>query len=72
MEWDFVSVKRVGDSYKMPKSTKSVLIVASGYAWTCPECGGENVDYEIYNVMVCKGCKAAYGEDQCDVTHAYH
>jgi len=33
-----------------------VEVIASGYEWTCPECGGLNVVYESRLVYYCTLC----------------
>ena len=46
---------------------RSVSITASGYTWTCPECGGENYIGAAPRQVVCDRCQAAF--DVADRLH---
>lgn len=37
-----------------------VSIIASGYTWSCPECGNENYLGAAPSQVVCSHCRAAF------------
>ena len=48
----------------------NVVLIASGYEWTCPECDELNHEIEIENQVSCKNCNVVFEVTECE--HAYH
>ena len=48
---------------------EEVMLIASGYEWTCPECEHFNNEIEITEKVTCRGCKKTFKVE--DYSHAY-
>jgi hypothetical protein len=56
---------------KEPEKTRdSVTFIASGYEWTCPKCGKEHKEVEIYNEAFCDNCSTYF--DVLEPVHVFH
>ena len=45
---------------KKTKEMQTVDLIASGYEWTCPECGNLHHEIEANGPVVCDCCKKVF------------
>lgn len=53
----------------MSAEKEEAELIASGYEWTCPDCGQWNTEIEACREVKCRKCEEEFAVS--DHTHAY-